>query len=145
MKSDNNKKHSKAAASNIGRKIIIGVLSALLGCILLIGIGNLIQVHKLKQAALTINVGDFQVEVEKLLGQPKVKYWSGYNSGSSAPTKHGSCYGGCIDFALEFIDGFAYMILKNHPQWYHSIQDTDDWPVVVEYDMNDVVIKVNKL
>ena len=144
MEKAENDKRSKSDKSKVGRKIIIGILAAILGCILLIGIANLIQVQKLRKAASSIQIGDSQTEVENLLGQPMSKYYSGFPSGGGAATKHGSYYGGSFNFALEFIDGIFYMVLKNHPQWYSDFEIKNHWPVVIEYDMNDVVIKVIK-
>ena len=144
MEKDEKNKHSKPAATKTGRKIVIGILTTILGCVVLISIANLFQVQRLRKAASSIRIGDSQTEVENLLGQPMSRYYSGFPSGGGTATKHGSNYGGSFNFAVEFIDGIFYMVLKNHPQWYSDIEIKNHWPVVIEYDMNDVVIKVTK-
>ncbi len=144
MEQGEHKKLLKSETPRTGRKIIIGILAAILGCFMFVSIGNVIRVHRLKKVASSIHIGDLQTEVENLLGKPMSKYYSGFPSGGGTATKHGSYYGGPFNLTLEIIDGIIYLVLKNHPQQYYKIQIPNKWPVVIEYDMNDVVTKIIK-
>jgi cytochrome c biogenesis protein CcdA len=142
MKNAKIKKNPKSSVSNL-RKFIVGISVVILSCILFISICHVIQVHNLKQAASSIRVGDSRANVVMLLGNPKVTYTSGFPSGGGAATVWGSCYGGSLDSLMAAIDGSVYRICNGSPQWYHGFQNKEDWPVVIEFDSNDIVIAVN--
>ncbi len=143
MKNAEIKKNPKSSVSK-ARKFIVGILVAILGGLVLIYIIHVIQVHHLKQAASSIHVGDSRANVVKLLGNPKVTYTSGFPSGGGAATVWGSCYGGSLDSLMAAIDSFVYRICNGSPRWYHGFQNKEDWPVVIEFDRNDIVIAVNQ-
>ena len=89
---------------------------------ILVGIGliHVTQVRHIKHVATSINVGDTRDQVVKLLGKPRVTYSTGFPSQGGAATVWGSCYGGFLN----------------------SFQKPQNWPVVIEFDFVDTVVKV---
>jgi hypothetical protein len=87
-----------------------------------IGIVHVCQVHKAKNAASNIKVGDKRDQVVKLLGHPGVSFSTGFPPQGGAATIYGSCYGG---FLTKF----------QHPE---------NWPVVIIFDKDGTVVEVKK-
>jgi len=82
----------------------------------------MIQVRNLKHGASGINVGDTRDHVTKLLGNPRITYSTGFPAQGGAATKWGSCYG-------SFLNTF---------------QKPENWPVIIEFDKDGIVIKVKR-
>ena len=134
----------RAESIKTKKKIIILVIWLIfLGCPVILIFSHVIQVANLKKAASSIQIGDSQRDVQYFIGRG-VDYYSGFPAGGGHATIHYSCYGGSIDYLLFKIDNFIYRIFNRYPPWYHKLQDKKDWPVVIDYDPNDIVIKVTK-
>ncbi len=142
MKSTRIKKNAESNTPK-ARRFVIAILVAILVCLVLISVSHVIQVRNLKQAASSIRIGDSRANVIKLLGKPKVTYTSGFPSGGGTATVWGLCYGGSIDSLRTAIDNCVYRICNGFPRWYHGFQNKEDWPVVIEFDKNNIVIAVN--
>ena len=91
---------------------------------ILIGIGliHVIQIRHVKRVSSGINVGDNRDQVIKLLGNPRITYSTGFPAQGGAATKWGSCYG-------SFLNTF---------------QKPENWPVIIEFDKDGIVIKVKR-
>lgn len=143
MTETDNVKNSEPETPKTGKYVLIGTLTVSLCCILLLIIINLVQAHKLKQAALSIQIGGSKSNVYKLVGKPKMESYSGFSSGGGRAAKHSLVYGTLFNTLQFKINYHFFMTFKRYPKWNKLSENKGVWPVLIELDMNDIVIKVD--
>jgi hypothetical protein len=111
--------NSKSHLSRRRWLIISGITVAM---IIGIGLIHVFQVRHVKHMASGIKLGDTRDQVVKLLGRPRTTYSTGFPAQGGAATKWGSCYGSFL----------------------HTYQKPENWPVVIEFDKDGIVIEVKQ-
>jgi hypothetical protein len=140
---------SEAAAVRFRWLIIAGITVAILTCSVLI---HVIQVRNIRRVASAISVGDNRAQVIRLLGMPRVTYYTGFPAGGGDPTVLGACYGGLLNSLRGTIDGCVHIVLGSGrpPSRLYRLyqrfgaQSVEDWPVVIEFDQAGIVAAVNR-
>lgn len=99
--------------------IISGITVAM---IIGIGLIHVFQVRHVKHMASGIKLGDTKDQVDKLLGNPRITYSTGFPAQGGAATKWSSCYGSFLN----------------------TYQKPEKWPVVIEFDKDGIVIEVKQ-